>query len=235
MSILIFALSLVPIVLVYRWLKKRKAEDEVYKKICLNALKRGAFLCAAGVLVLSGLFYIIDRILVVLGVGDVIMEIYYNFILLALSEELVKYWALKGLIKKNPYPYSRIDLTSCMMIIGLGFQITESIAYAFGASAGMMLMRGLTLMHCGYGFIMGFFVGKAMETGKKQYTMLGILIPFLIHGTYDYCLGDVIGSINKNVVYISLALAVVAIFTIIGAIWHIHKAENKAEYQKALL
>lgn len=234
MLILVFAISLVPVILIYRWLQKRKGEDREYKKICLRALKRGSFLCAALVALLSAVFYIIERILVVLGVGTVLIEIYHNFILLALAEELVKYWVLNGLIKKNPYPYSRLDITVFMMIIGCGFQIIESVVYTMGANAGMMLARGLTVMHCGYGFIMGYFVAKGMQTGKKRYTIMGIVIPFLLHGTYDCCLSDVIGEINENFVYVSLALALVGILTLIVAILHIRKVRELPEYQKAV-
>lgn len=108
----------------------------------------------------------------VLGGGAVPIAIYHNFIVLALAEEIAKYRILKGLLKKNPYPYTWIDITSSMMIVGIGFEITESVAYAFGSNAGMMLTRGLTAMHCGYGFIMGYFIGKGMQTGQKRYTIL---------------------------------------------------------------
>ncbi len=129
-------------------------------------------MCALLVLLLSSTFFVIERIMAVLGVGAVPIAIYHNFIVLALAEEIAKYRILKGLLKKNPYPYTWIDITSSMMIVGIGFEITESVAYAFGSNAGMMLTRGLTAMHCGYGFIMGYFIGKGMQTGQKRYTIL---------------------------------------------------------------
>ncbi len=226
MLILIFILSLLPSILVFLWLRKWNAEDSEYRRICTRALERGAFLCVALVFVLSSIFYIIERIIVLLGAGAVITTIYHNFIVFALAEELVKYGMLKGLIKKHPYAYSQLDITSLMMIIGIGFGISESIVYAFGANAGIMLTRGFTAMHCGYGFIMGYFVSKGMKTGKRQYTAIGILLPFLLHGIYDCCLSDVIGEVNENLVYISLILAVVAIITLIIAILYIRRARK---------
>lgn len=38
MLILIFVISLVPVLLIYGWLRKRKGEDAEYKKICTSAL-----------------------------------------------------------------------------------------------------------------------------------------------------------------------------------------------------
>ncbi len=234
MLILVFILSLVPAVLIFIWLKRRKAEDSEYKNICTSALKRGAIPCALLVLPLSVIFFVIERILAVLGVGAVPRAIYYNFIVLALAEELAKYRILKSLLKKNPYPCSWLDVTSLMMIVGIGFQITESIVYAFGANAGMMLVRGLTAMHCGYGFIMGYFIGKGMKTGQKRYTVLGILLPFILHGLYDTCLSEVLGEISDKFAYVSLALAAASLVILAIAFIHIHKAGKKAEYTEAL-
>ncbi len=233
--ILIFILSLVPAVLIYLWLKKRKAEDDDYKKICALALKRGAFLCVALVFLLSSLFYITEKLMVMAGVENVIVEVYHNYITLAFAEELMKYMALRGLIKKNPYSYSWLNITSLMMIIGIGFELSESVAYALGSNAGMMLTRGITAMHCGYGFIMGYFVGKGMKTRQRKYTLFGFIIPFLLHGTYDCCLSDLLAKISGNFAYVSLSLAVVAIITLVFAIIHIRKAANKTEYTEPLV
>ena len=235
MLILIYILSLLPSVLIFLWLRKINAEDTEYRIICNRALKRGLFLCAALVLLFSSIFYIIEKIMGLLGAGPVILGIYHDLILTALVEELVKYRVLKGLIKKNPYHYSWIDIISLMMIIGIGFGLIESLFYALGANAGMMLTRGLTAMHCGYGFIMGYFIGKGMQTGQKRYTLIGILIPFLLHGTYDCCLGDELGKISGYFAHVSLVLAVAALFTLIIAIIHIRKSKRKTIYTEPML
>ena len=233
MPIIIFIVSLIPAILIYRWLRNRR-EDKEYRHICACALKRGATLCVLLVLALSAIFYVVERLLVAVGAGDLLAAIFRNFIVLALAEETAKYLMLKGLLKKHPYPYAWIDITSLMMIVGMGFGITESVAYAFGANAGMMLMRGITAMHCGYGFIMGYFVGKGMNTGKKKYTAIGFLIPFLLHGMYDFCLSDTLGAISENFAYVSLALAVAALITLIVSIIHIHKAGKSEKYIERL-
>ena len=233
MPIIIFIVSLLPAILIYRWLKKRR-EDKEYQHICACALKRGATLCVLLVLALSAMFYVIERLLRAAGAGDLLTAIFKNFIVLALAEELAKFRMLKGLIKKHPYPYAWVDITSLMMIVGMGFGITESIAYAFGANAGMMLIRGITAMHCGYGFIMGYLVGKGMKTGEKKYTALGFLLPLLFHGMYDFCLSDTLGAISEDFAYVSLGLAVVALITLIVAIVHISKAGKNEKYSRSL-
>ncbi len=235
MLILIYFLSLVPSALIFFWLRRRKADDREYRIICDRALKRGAFLCAVLVSLIACILYLLGKVMSMLGAGPLIIEIYNNLILAALVEELVKYRVLKGLIRKNPYPYSWADITSLMMITGMGFGVLESLFYALGANAGTMLTRGLTAMHCGYGFIMGYFVGKGMKTGKKRYTLMGILIPFLLHGAYDCCLGDELGKVSGYFIYVSLVLAAAAVVTLIIAIVHICRSKRKAVYTEPLV
>ncbi len=234
MLILVFAVSLLPAIFMYRWLRKRKEADSEYRRICTAALKQGALRCVLLVVCFSAVLYVIRGILSLLGVGKVALALYYNFIVLALAEECAKYLSFRQLLKKNPYPYSQLNITMLMMIVGIGFELTESVVYAFGANAGMMLMRGLTAMHCGYGFIMGYFLGKGMKTGKKQYTVLGILLPFLIHGLYDACLSDALGEISEYFAYVSLGLAALALVTLIVSIVYIRKSEKKPEYTEPL-
>ncbi len=234
LMILILALSLMPMILIFLWLRRRKAGDAEYRSICNQALVRGAFLSAVLVLVVSTVLSGIQRILALLGAGTVILTVYHNFIVLALSEELVKYHVMRGVMKKWSYPYSWLDVVSLMMIVGLGFGLLESLGYAIGANAGMMLVRGFTAMHCGYGFIMGYFVGKGMKTGKQKYTRIGILIPVLLHGAYDCCLSEELAKISDNFGLVSLALAAVAVVTLIVAIVYVRRVEKRDESLREL-
>ena len=230
--ILVFLLSMLPNVLIYLWLKKAK-DDEKYRSICLKALLRGIIFSSLLVLVVSTIFYVFERLFIT-KLGVVISEVFHNFIVLAFAEESVKYLMLRGLIKKNPYSYSQLDILSLMMIVGIGFGMIESLIYAFITNAGMMIVRGITAMHCGYGFIMGYFVSKAMKTKKKGYTFLGIFIPFLLHGTYDLCLSEELAKISEYYAFISLALAIFAIITLFIAIIYIRKARKNSECVKPL-
>lgn len=231
MLIIVFALSLVPSILIYLMLKNRKPQDIEYKKICTSALRRGAFPGAVFVILFSAVLYIFEIVLKLLGANAVIVSMYQDFILAALSEELVKYMLLKRLLKKTNYPYTQTDIVSWMMLIGMGFGILEAFWYAIGANAGMMLTRGICAMHCGYGFIMGYFVSRGMQTGKKKYTICGILLPFLLHGLYDFCLSDTLTQISEDFAYVSLALAIIAIITLIIAIIYIKKDRKQAAYE----
>lgn len=225
----ILLLSLIPSFAIYCFLKKRKVEDQEYQSLCGFTLKRGLIFCPLFTLLSSAILYVIDRILVMLGCSGVAEAAYYNFMVLALSEELVKYLMLKDVMKKKPYAYSTLDVITLMMIIGLGFGLTESVVYAIGANAGMMIVRGLTAMHCSYGFVMGYFVSKGMKLKEKNYTIIGFILPVIIHGAYDFCLSDTLTGINEDIAIISLVLAVVSIIINIGAIIYLKKSVNKKE------
>lgn len=235
LMVLVFLASLVPSVLVFLWLKKRKKDDLTYNALCVKSIKRGALMCIAFVVLTSAVLYGVGQILKLLGLGGVPYALYYNFMVLAFSEELVKYNVFKAMVKKNPYQYSMLDITSLMMITGIGFEITEAIVYAFGANFSMMIARGVTVMHGGYGFIMGYFIAKAMKSGKKSYNILGFAIPFLLHGAYDFFLSDELAEISDKFAYISLVLAIVGMILIIVSILHIRKSEKNPEYTEPLV
>ncbi len=228
--LLIFILSLLPDTLLYLWLRSRKKEDTAYRAICSSALKRGAFLSLVLTLVVSSACYIVEVLLRLSGAGAVTIAIYHSFIVFALAEELVKYFVLKSVLWKNSYPYSWLDITSLMIIVGTGFGMIEAVFYAAGANAGMMLTRGVTAMHSGYGFIMGYFIGKGRKTGRKRDTFMGMLIPVLLHGAYDCGLSDELGQISDKFAYISLALAAVSIVVLIIAIVHVRRAAKNPRY-----
>ena len=68
-----------------------------------------------------------------------------------------------------------------------------------------------------------------MQTGLKKYTLLGILIPFLMHGLYDFCLSDVLDNISWYFGCVSLTLAGVAVITLIIAIITIRRSAKISE------
>ena len=232
--ILAFVVSLLPPYLIFLWLRNLKKDDTEYRKLCNTALGRGALWAPIAVLVCLVVFYGIELLMTKFGVNPVIIALYHNFIVAALVEEGVKYAALRRHIYKHNYPYSRLDIISLMMIIGIGFGLVESVFYAAGLNPGRMLARGIMAMHCGYGFITGCFVAKGMQTGKKKYTVLGVLVPFILHGTYDTCLSSQLGEISEYIAAVSVVLALAGIITLVVAIVHINRAKKNPQFTEAM-
>lgn len=102
-----------------------------------------------------------------------------------------------------------------MTLVGIGFGLIEDIPYAIGASPIIMLVRGVTCMHGGDGFIMGYFLGKGKKTGSKVWTVLVVVVPWLLHGAYDFGLSDEFAALGDNAAFLSVSLAGFAIVTLV--------------------
>lgn len=235
--ILAFLLSLVPSVLIYIWLRNRHRDDVLYKKSCGSALKRGIF-CVLPILVLSGVLSVLSGALKAALLKDANILVYkaiYTFVVLALAEEIVKYAAFRLLLKKRSRPYSWADVAAVMVIIGTGFGLIEDVPYAIDASPGIMLVRGLTMGHVAYGFIMGWFYGKRLYTGKKRYGWIAVLLPWLLHGIYDFSLVPELIEFNDNLVVIAVTMALLEVVVLILMIRFFIRSRRKERYQQPVI
>lgn len=123
-------------------------------------------------------------------------NILFFFIVVGVSEELVKYIPLRRNIWYSPEFNCRFDAVVYAVAVTLGFAAAENVMYALGFGAGVIPIRGLTAvpMHCICGIFMGHYMGeaKAMEAQQRWgamqlYNVLSMLVPVLLHGYYDFC------------------------------------------------
>ena len=232
--VVVFLISLIPSLLIFRWLKRRHGDLEAYKKASNNAFLRG-FVCVLPIIGVSLVFNIILNLTGLKKAEPLLYQALYAFLVLAFAEEIVKLFALKGLIKKKFLDYSFADIVAFMVIIGLAFGLSEDIPYAFGASPIVIIVRGLTMGHIGYGFIMGWFLAKQFQTGKKKYYVFAILIPWILHGLYDFSLSPELLAINDNLAVIGVSLAVTDIVLIMFMIRFFIKSRKREEYNIPIL
>lgn len=237
LSIIIFIVSIIPAVLVFILLKKRKSDDAMYKKSCNSALIRG-LVSVLPILAVSATLHLLNNLIRVTLLRDMNILIYralYTFIVLAFAEEIVKYGVFKLLLRKKYYAYTWADVTAFMVIVGTGFGLIEDIPYAIGASPIVMLIRGFTMGHVGYGFIMGWFYGKRLFTGKKRYGVIAFLLPFLIHGLYDFSLSEELIALNDDLAFIGISLAVLDIVLLILLIRFFVRSAKKERYNTPII
>lgn len=67
------------------------------------------------------------------------------------------------------------DVTAIMVIVGAAFGLLEDLPYAIGSNPIQRLVRGFTMGHLGYGFIMGWFYGKKPDTSAFPPALRGSL------------------------------------------------------------
>ena len=103
------------------------------------------------------------------------------------------------------------------------------------ASVPIVLVRGICVPHAGYGFIEGFFYGKALKTGKGFYKVLGIFLAWLLHALYDFCLSQEVLALNDNIAFIPVTLALVGIVLVIVLIVFAIRAKKREVYTEPLL
>lgn len=232
LSILFFVLSIVPSVLIFIWLRNRQKDHILYRKKCTYSFVSG-LISVLPIILLSAILYILIRVLNAVLLKDVNVLVYqalYKFIVLAFAEEITKFFAFRFVLKRNPYAYSWADIVAFMVIIGTGFGLIEDIPYAIGASPIIMLVRGFTMGHVGYGFIMGWFYGKRLHTGKKRYGAIAILLPWLVHGLYDFSLTPELLEVNDNLAIIGVSLALLDIVLLILMIRFFIRAKKQERY-----
>ncbi len=221
--------SLIPVFILYLWFRNRlKKGDEGFKTACKRALKYG-FLTVIPVMLFSGTSALILRLTGLRETHQLLYIVLYNFIVFALSEEISKFLSFRHMMKKTDYPFSWLDVTVLMTIVGIGFDIFESAVYAIGSSLPVILVRGICLPHVGYGFLTGYFYGKGLKNGEPAQKWKGLALAWLIHGMYDLSLKDEFLAINDNLIFVPFLLVLVDIILVLLLIRFAGKAVGREE------
>lgn len=218
--------------LVFILLRNRHKDDALYRKSCNYAFISG-LISVLPILILSAVLFILNAVLKLTLLKDVNILIYkaiYTFIVLAFAEEIIKYSVFRFVLKKKKHTYSWANITALMVIVGTAFGLMEDLPYAFDASPMMMLVRGFTMGHVGYGFIMGWFYGKRLYTGKKKYGVIAVLLPWLMHGIYDFSLTPELIEVNENFMFIGLFMALLDIVVLVLMISFFIRSKKQERY-----
>lgn len=127
--------------------------------------------------------------------GSKLYNIILYFIIVAFAEEGSKYFMLWRRTWREPEFNCLYDGVIYAVFVSLGFAIWENISYVLSYGFATALVRAVTAIpgHACFGVFMGVFYGFAkmeMKRGNRGgsigYRILCILIPALIHGSYDY-------------------------------------------------
>ncbi len=117
---------------------------------------------------------------------------YRAFITAGLTEELFKYLAFLLIIWRSRHFNEKFDGIVYAVFISLGFAGVENIFYVLEHGYKIGLVRAVTAVpaHALFGIVMGYRFGLARfypEERRKQ-LFLAFLLPFLLHGFYDFFL-----------------------------------------------
>ncbi len=178
--IFVFIVQVVVGVLILGWLLKRKAGEPFSKKTVAKFFGFGA-LALIVALAVSMILPIKDDTF--FGLNPLIAGFLTAFLTAALFEECIKYVFLRLAFLKKGDVVSWLDITIAAGIFGIGFTLMEDLQFAISNSSN--LVRAFLPGHVLFQIIMGYFYGKARETGQKKYDVLSLVIPIFVHTLYD--------------------------------------------------
>ena len=138
----------------------------------------------------------------ILSFLNIKQEGYFNcfiisFFIIAIIEEGYKYLMLYlGTWNNKNFDY-KFDAIVYAVFISLGFATLENILYVYNFGASAALLRALISVpaHAFYAVASGYFFGLAKTSAKegnkeakRYYLIFALLIPVLMHGTFDFLL-----------------------------------------------
>uniref|UniRef100_A0A7C6EHH9 Protease PrsW n=1 Tax=candidate division WOR-3 bacterium TaxID=2052148 RepID=A0A7C6EHH9_UNCW3 len=114
------------------------------------------------------------------------------FILVAPTEEILKFLVVKFSIYKNVEFDEVMDGIVYCVASSLGFATIENIFYVFEYGVGTGILRAFLSVpgHALFGALMGYYIGRAKfdKPNEKRLITLGLLFAILTHGIFDFLL-----------------------------------------------
>lgn len=125
--------------------------------------------------------------------GDLVSIGYTAFIVAGLVEEGFKFLIFYMLIWRNHEFDEMYDAIVYCVFVSLGFATVENIGYVLSTGFGIALLRSVTAVpaHALFGVSMGYYLGIARfarEQYRAKYFRLGLIVPVVLHGIYDFIL-----------------------------------------------
>jgi len=187
--LLILALSLAPVVALFSYFYVRDKYEKEPKLLLLKVFTWGSLSVIPAII----LGLALHRLLVVWAEpGSPLFIFTENFIVIALVEELVKFLVLMYIAYRHPAFNEPYDGMMYAITASLGFAALENILYVTRGGLPVAVARMLLAVpaHALFGAFMGYYAGRAkFSTSRETYYLIyALLIPTLLHGTYDILL-----------------------------------------------
>jgi protease PrsW len=185
MTSLLF-LSLAPVFIILFYIYFRDKYEKEPWSLLIQSLILGIFLALPVVLIEKMLYYIGKNF------TGMARPFWDAFIVASFTEESMKLLALFFLIWKNKAFNDKFDGIVYATFISLGFAGIENVLYVTSYGYATAFSRALTAVpaHALFGISMGYFFGLARfyVQKRKKYLWLSFLVPFALHGAYDFIL-----------------------------------------------
>ncbi len=148
-----------------------------------------------------------------------------EFVVIAFSEELLKYLAVFFVVMRSPEMDDPVDLIIYMIVAALGFAAVENffVLYSFGpqilveqmAVVSLLRFAGATFLHALASGTLGVFLVYAYRKSSTAIMVLGFITASLVHGAYNMLVVRVEYSGLNFLLFIILLLSL-AVFISVG-------------------
>ena len=173
------------------------------------------------------------------GLGDtssILFALLFAFIIIALTEEAVKYLVLRFWTMPKTFVDEPMDGIVYSAMLGMGFATIENIFYTvtanieFGLGIGLFRMFTAVPAHAAFSVIMGYYLGKAKfdKINRKILLTKAFAIPFALHGLYDFFV------VQQSYEFLSIGIFVALIGAIVLAVLFIKKTREEVAEQEEL-
>ena len=121
-------------------------------------------------------------------------DFFNAFTIIAATEEGLKFLLVYLLIIKSKKQSSEYDIIKILLLTSLSFALVENIVYvnfyyeSIGMEVAFLRLYTAIPMHAICGISMGYFIFNYIQTNNSLYLILAILIPLIMHGSFDYFL-----------------------------------------------
>jgi len=142
-----------------------------------------------------------------------------SYITAGLAEEFSKWIIFYFLIAKSKDFDSNYDGILYAVVISLGFALVENFFYVYDGGITVAIFRGALAVpgHALYGVAMGYFFSLyrfSITKNKRKLLAKSILIPALLHGTYDFIIFTANNNLHKGLNFQVFFLLLFSIFII---------------------
>ena len=150
--------------------------------------------------------------------NSVVTLAYVAFIVAGGVEEIGKAFVVRRTIFWSPYFRLSKDGLLYSAAAALGFASLENVGYALSFGLGVIVIRGMTstLAHVAFSALWGVAMGYEKQTGKRAWTIIGLLGAVLLHGAFDFFLFTGHWQIAIGIFLIGLAIGIVLFRRAIG-------------------
>ena len=191
-NLLLIAAAVIPAIFLMLKVYQSDRLEKESRQLLWQLVKAGIFSSLIAIVEERILSYLLGE---AVEQNSAIYDVLLYFVVVAVSEESSKYWMLKRNTWRSPEFDCMFDGVVYAVFVSLGFALWENISYVLTYGLATAVIRAVTAIpgHACFGVFMGVFYAIAkkyeadgLESDSRLYRVLSVLVPVLLHGTYDY-------------------------------------------------